>query len=32
MSDIGAEDARARFSLEQIVTQYERLYTTSLAI
>ncbi len=32
MSDLGATDARARFSLEQIVTQYEQLYTTSLAI
>lgn len=32
MSELGAADARARFSLEQIVTQYEQLYTTSLAI
>ncbi|MGI9043341.1 MAG: N-acetyl-alpha-D-glucosaminyl L-malate synthase BshA [Gemmatimonadaceae bacterium] len=32
MSELGAADARARFSLEQIVTEYEQLYTTSLAI
>lgn len=32
MSELGAADARARFSLEEIVTQYEQLYTTSLAI
>ena len=31
MSDFGIEDARARFSLDQIVSQYEHLYTTSLA-
>ncbi len=32
MSELGASDARARFSLEKIVTQYEQLYTTSLAM
>ncbi len=32
MSELGAADARARFSLEEIVTQYELLYTTSLAM
>ncbi len=32
MSELGAADARARFSLNEIVTQYEHLYTTSLAI
>ena len=31
MSELGVADARARFSLDQIVTQYEHLYTTSLA-
>ena len=31
MSEFGARDARARFSLNEIVSQYERLYTTSLA-
>jgi N-acetyl-alpha-D-glucosaminyl L-malate synthase BshA len=31
MSQLGAADARARFSLNQIVSQYEHLYTTSLA-
>ena len=31
MSDLGVEDARARFSLDKIVSQYEHLYTTSLA-
>jgi N-acetyl-alpha-D-glucosaminyl L-malate synthase BshA len=31
MSKLGASDARERFSLEQIVSQYEHLYTTSLA-
>ena len=31
MSRLGAEDARARFSLNEIVTKYEHLYTTSLA-
>jgi N-acetyl-alpha-D-glucosaminyl L-malate synthase BshA len=31
MSRLGAADARARFSLSEIVTQYEHLYTTSLA-
>ena len=31
MSQLGAEDARARFSLNEIVTKYEHLYTTSLA-
>ncbi|HVF38433.1 MAG TPA: N-acetyl-alpha-D-glucosaminyl L-malate synthase BshA [Gemmatimonadaceae bacterium] len=31
MSRLGAEDARARFSLNEIVTQYELLYKTSLA-
>ena len=30
MSDLGADDARARFSLDAIVTQYEHLYMTSL--
>ena len=30
MSDLGAEDARARFSLDEIVTKYEHLYMTSL--
>ena len=31
MSELGASDARARFSLNEIVSQYEHLYTTSLA-
>jgi glycosyltransferase involved in cell wall biosynthesis len=31
MSDLGARDARARFSLDAIVSQYEHLYMTSLA-
>jgi N-acetyl-alpha-D-glucosaminyl L-malate synthase BshA len=31
MSELGASDARARFSLNEIVTKYEHLYTTSLA-
>lgn len=31
MSRTGAEDARARFGLNEIVTQYELLYRTSLA-
>ena len=31
MSELGAEDARARFSLDAIVSQYEHLYRTSLA-
>lgn len=31
MSDLGADDARARFSLDEIVTKYEHLYMTSLA-
>ena len=30
MSDLGAADARARFSLDQIVSKYEHLYKTSL--
>lgn len=30
MSDLGAADARARFSQDEIVSQYEQLYTTSL--
>lgn len=30
MSTLGAEDARARFSLNAIVSQYEHLYMTSL--
>ena len=30
MSDLGADDARARFSLDAIVTRYEHLYMTSL--
>ena len=30
MSDLGADDARARFSLDEIVTKYEHLYMTSL--
>jgi N-acetyl-alpha-D-glucosaminyl L-malate synthase BshA len=30
MSELGASDARARFSLNEIVSQYEHLYTTSL--
>ena len=32
MSELGASDARARFSLDAIVSQYEDLYTTSLAM
>ena len=31
MSDLGASDSRARFSLDAIVSQYEKLYLTSLA-
>jgi N-acetyl-alpha-D-glucosaminyl L-malate synthase BshA len=31
MSDLGASDARARFSENEIVTQYEQMYQTSLA-
>ena len=31
MSEMGAADARARFSLDAIVSQYEKLYLTSLA-
>ena len=31
MSDLGTADSRARFSLNEIVSQYEHLYTTSLA-
>jgi N-acetyl-alpha-D-glucosaminyl L-malate synthase BshA len=31
MSERGAADARARFSLDAIVSQYEKLYITSLA-
>jgi len=31
MSELGAADSRARFSLNEIVSQYENLYTTSLA-
>ena len=31
MSELGAADARARFSLDAIVSQYEKLYITSLA-
>jgi N-acetyl-alpha-D-glucosaminyl L-malate synthase BshA len=31
MSDFGARDARERFSLDAVVTQYEHLYETSLA-
>jgi len=31
MSDLGAADARARFSLDAIVSKYEHLYMTSLA-
>ena len=30
MSELGAEDARARFSLDAIVSKYEHLYMTSL--
>ncbi|MEO8194646.1 MAG: N-acetyl-alpha-D-glucosaminyl L-malate synthase BshA [Gemmatimonadales bacterium] len=30
MSDLGAADARERFSLDQIVTRYEQLYKSSL--
>jgi N-acetyl-alpha-D-glucosaminyl L-malate synthase BshA len=30
MSDLGAADARARFSQDEIVTQYEQMYRTSL--
>jgi N-acetyl-alpha-D-glucosaminyl L-malate synthase BshA len=30
MSELAAADARARFSLEEIVSRYEQLYTTSL--
>jgi N-acetyl-alpha-D-glucosaminyl L-malate synthase BshA len=32
MSKLGEQDARARFSLNEIVSQYEQLYTTSLAM
>jgi len=32
MSELGAADARARFSLDEIVSKYEHLYTTSLAM
>ena len=32
MSEAGVADARARFSLDEIVTRYEQLYTTSLAM
>lgn len=32
MSELGAADARARFSLDDIVSQYEHLYSTSLAM
>lgn len=31
MSELGAADARSRFSLDAIVSKYEHLYTTSLA-
>jgi len=31
MSDLGARDARERFSLDAVVSQYEHLYETSLA-
>ena len=31
MSELGASDSRARFSLNEIVSQYEHLYSTSLA-
>lgn len=31
MSELGAADARSRFSLDKIVSQYERFYTASLA-
>jgi hypothetical protein len=31
MSERGAVDARARFSLDAIVSKYEHLYKTSLA-
>ena len=31
MSFLGASDSRARFSLDAIVSQYEKLYLTSLA-
>jgi N-acetyl-alpha-D-glucosaminyl L-malate synthase BshA len=31
MSDLGAADARARFSLDEIVSRYEHLYITSLS-
>ena len=31
MSELGARDARARFSLDEIVSKYEHLYRTSLA-
>ncbi len=30
MSELGAADSRARFSLDEVVGQYEHLYTTSL--
>jgi N-acetyl-alpha-D-glucosaminyl L-malate synthase BshA len=30
MSELGEKDARARFSLDEIVSKYERLYQTSL--
>jgi Glycosyltransferase len=30
MSDLGAADARARFSQDEIVGQYEQMYETSL--
>jgi hypothetical protein len=32
MSTLAASDARARFSLNEIVSQYEHLYTTSIAM
>jgi hypothetical protein len=31
MSELGAADARARFSLDEIVSRYEHLYITSLS-
>jgi glycosyltransferase involved in cell wall biosynthesis len=31
MSHLGAEDARTRFSENEVVSQYEQMYKTSLA-
>ena len=32
MSELGAADARARFSQDEIVSQYEQMYRTSLNV